>query len=61
MNFSAKSVAFHSICAEITGAIAKHVYDYSMPISLGELVNNMMEKFAGQQDFPSPEGRMVRN
>jgi hypothetical protein len=31
-----------------------------MPVSQGELVRDMMDWFAGQEDFPPPDERTVR-
>jgi hypothetical protein len=42
------------------GAIARRVHDHGMPVSQGELVRDMMEWFAGREDFPPPDERTVR-
>jgi hypothetical protein len=42
------------------GAIARRVHDYGMPVSQGELVRDMMDWFAGREDFPPPDERTVR-
>jgi hypothetical protein len=36
------------------GAIARRVHDHGMPVSQGELVRDMMDWFAGREDFPPP-------
>ncbi|NJN36603.1 MAG: hypothetical protein HC794_05515 [Nitrospiraceae bacterium] len=35
------------------GAIARRVHDHGMPVSQGELVRDMMDWFAGREDFPA--------
>ena len=42
------------------GAIARRVHDHGMPVSQGELVRDMMDWFAGREDFPPPDERTVR-
>ena len=39
---------------------ARRVHDHGMPASQGELVRDMMEWFAGREDFPPPDERTVR-
>ena len=39
---------------------ARRVYDHGMPASQGELVRDMMDWFAGREDFPAPDERTVR-
>ena len=38
----------------------RRVHDYSMPVSQSELVRDMMDWFAGREDFPPPDERTVR-
>jgi hypothetical protein len=42
------------------GAIARRVHDHGMPVSQGELVRDMMDWFAGREDFLAPDERTVR-
>ena len=42
------------------GAIARRVHDHGMPVSQGELVRDMMDWFAGREDFPPQDDRTVR-
>lgn len=42
------------------GAIARRVHDHGMPVNQGELVRDMMNWFAGREDFPPPDERTVR-
>jgi hypothetical protein len=42
------------------GAITRRVHDHGMPVSQGELVRDMMDWFAGREDFPPPDERTVR-
>ena len=42
------------------GAIARCVHDHGMPVSQGELVRDMMDWFAGREDFLAPDERTVR-
>ena len=42
------------------GAIARRVHDHGMPVSQGVLVRDMMDWFAGREDFPPPDERTVR-
>ena len=42
------------------GAPPKHDWDHGMPVSQGELVRDMMDWFAGREDFPPPDERTVR-
>jgi hypothetical protein len=42
------------------GAIARRVHDHGMPVSHGELVRDMMDWFAGREDFPPHDERTVR-
>jgi len=42
------------------GAIARRAHDHGMPVSQGRLVRDMMEWFAGREDFPPPDERTVR-
>ena len=42
------------------GAIARRVHDHGMPVSQGELVRDMIDWFAGREDFPPPDERTVR-
>lgn len=42
------------------GAIARRVHDHGMPVSQGELVRDMMDWFAGREDFSPPDERTVR-
>ena len=42
------------------GAIVRRVHDHGMPVSQGELVRDMMDWFAGREDFPPPDERTVR-
>lgn len=37
-----------------------HDYENGMPVSQGELVRDMMEWFAGREDFSPPDERTVR-
>ena len=39
---------------------ARRVHDHGMPVSQGELVRDMMDWFAGREDFPPPDERTVR-
>ena len=41
-------------------ASTRRVHDYSMPVSQSELVRDMMDWFAGREDFPPPDERTVR-
>jgi hypothetical protein len=40
--------------------IARNAHDHGMPVSKGELVRDMMERFAGREDFPPPDERTAR-
>lgn len=42
------------------GAIAWRVHDHSMPVTQGEFVRDLMDWFAGRQDFLPPDERTVR-
>jgi hypothetical protein len=42
------------------GAIARHVHDHGMPVSQGELVRDMMDWFAGREDFTPPDEQTVK-
>jgi hypothetical protein len=42
------------------GTIARRVHDHGMPVSQGELVRDMMEWFAGREEFSPPDERTVR-
>ncbi len=42
------------------GAIARRVQDHGMPVSQGELMRDMMDWFAGREDFPPRDERTVR-
>ncbi|MFN0194479.1 MAG: hypothetical protein ACKVP5_21320 [Aestuariivirga sp.] len=44
----------------VAGAIARRVHDHGMPVSQGELVRDMMDWFAGREDFLAPDERTVR-
>jgi len=44
---------------DFAGAIARRVHDHGMPVSQGELVRDMMDWFAGREDFPPPDERIV--
>ncbi len=42
------------------GSSARRMRDRGMPVSQGELVRDMMDWFAGREDFPPPDERTVR-
>ncbi len=42
------------------GAIARRAHDHGMSVSQGELVRDMMEWFAGREDFLALDERTVR-
>lgn len=44
----------------LLAASTRRVHDYSMLVSQSELVRDMMDWFAGREDFPPPDERTVR-
>lgn len=48
-------------CDAFDGTISWRVQDHSMPVSKGELVRDMMDWFAGREDFPPRDERAVRS